>query len=67
MQNEPSTGSLTIFNVDMVEAMTLHSGVPPATFSDRTAAALEVQLREGSRLRPTARLTAGAGRWRKAR
>jgi len=60
VQNEPSTGSLTIFNGDLVETMTLHSGVPPAPFSDRTAAALDVQLREGSRLRPAVRLTAGA-------
>ncbi len=39
----------------------MHSGAPPAAFSDRTAAGLDVQLREGSRLRPTVRLTAGPG------
>ena len=45
VQNEPSTGSLTIFNGDLLETMTPHSGAPPAPFSDRTAAALDVQLR----------------------
>jgi len=60
VQNEPSSGSLTIFNGDLIEALTLHSSAPPVALSDRTAGALAVQLREGSRLRPAVRLTAGA-------
>ena len=58
--NEPSSGSLTIFNGDLIETLTLHSSAPPVSLSDRSAGALAVQLREGSRLRPTVRLTAGA-------
>jgi len=42
-------GSLTIFNGDLTEDMTLYQGAWPVRFSDRTAGILDVQTREGNR------------------
>jgi hypothetical protein len=43
------SGSLTTFTGDSVEEMTLHAGAPPVMYADRTAGALDIRLREGSR------------------
>jgi len=58
--NEPTTGSITLINGDALESLSLHSGVYPARIEDRTVGALEMQMREGSRLGPSFRATASA-------
>ncbi len=60
IQGEPSSGSLTIFNGDMLQDLALYAGAPPARYADRTAGALDVRMREGSRKAPTVRGTASA-------
>src|SRR5262249_8716863 len=42
-------GSLTIFNGDLTEDMTLYQGAWPVKFADRTAGILDVKTRPGSR------------------
>ena len=42
-------GSLTIFNGDMTDDMTLYEGAWPVRYSDRTAGILAVDTREGNR------------------
>jgi hypothetical protein len=42
------SGSLTILNGDLVESLSLFSGGAPAQFGDRTAAALNVETRNGN-------------------
>ena len=46
---QADNGSLTIFNGDLTEDMTLYQGAWPVKFSDRTAGVLDVQTREGGR------------------
>ncbi len=60
LQGESATGSMTLFNGDMVETLALHTAAPPALFADRTAGALEVHTREGSRSARSIRVTASA-------
>ena len=60
VQDRSASGTLTIFNGDMVEDMALYSGVFPARYGDRTAGALDVRIREGSRKAPSVRGTASA-------
>ncbi len=60
VQGEVASGSLTTFNGDMVDALALHGAAQPARFGDRTAGALDVHTREGSRLQPSVRVTASA-------
>ena len=58
-------GSLTIFNGDMTDDMTLYEGAWPVRYSDRTAGILAVDTREGNRqefqgrLKPALRTPAG--------
>jgi len=42
-------GTVSVFNSDMVEEMELHEGAFPMRFDDRTAGALSVETRDGSR------------------
>ena len=44
-------GSLSIFNGDVIESITLLSSAFPATFGDRTASELMVRTRDGNRQR----------------
>jgi TonB dependent receptor/CarboxypepD_reg-like domain/TonB-dependent Receptor Plug Domain len=60
IQAEEASGTLTIFNGDMVEDMALYSGTPPARYADRSAGALDVHMREGSRRRASFRATGSA-------
>ncbi len=60
LQGTTLSGSGTAFNGDMVEAMELHEGAYSARFEDRTAGALDVQTREGSRESFGFRVTASA-------
>jgi hypothetical protein len=59
VENASGGGSLTIFNGDMLEAMELYPGTMPPRLSDRTAGALDVHTREGSRTGPAVRFSAG--------
>ncbi|MCS7313900.1 MAG: TonB-dependent receptor [Bryobacterales bacterium] len=60
LQGESATGSMAIFNGDMVETMALHAAAPPARFADRTGGILEVTTREGGRIARSFRATASA-------
>jgi hypothetical protein len=53
-------GSLTIFNGDMTDDMTLYEGAWPVRYSDRTAGILAVDTREGNRQELQGRLEASA-------
>jgi hypothetical protein len=55
-----ATGSATAFNGDMLESLELHEGAWPVLFQDRTAGALDVRTREGSRTSTSVRVTASA-------
>lgn len=60
IQGEPASGSLTVFNGDMLDGLELHSGAFPARYADATVAAVDLRTREGSRLKPSARASASA-------
>jgi hypothetical protein len=60
IEGEAGTGSLTIFNGDMLDNIDVESGVYPAAYAGSTAAAVDVQSREGSQIKPSFRLTASA-------
>lgn len=49
LQGQNVTGSGTAFNGDMVEQLELHSGAFPVRFEDRSAGALDIYTRDGSR------------------
>ena len=57
---EPAAATLTIFNGDALDSLNLHAGAPPASFPDRTAGALDIRTREGSRSRFGVRGTVSA-------
>jgi hypothetical protein len=57
---EPASGSLTAFQGDMLQEMSLYPGASPARYADRTAGVLDIRTREGARLAPSLRLTASA-------
>ncbi|GIU73573.1 MAG: collagen-binding protein [Bryobacteraceae bacterium] len=59
VQSQEKTGSVSIINADLVEEMVLHAGAPPVQYYDRTAGALEMRLRDGSRAAPAIRVNAG--------
>ena len=60
LQGTTVSGSGTAFNGDMVQAMELNEGAYSVRFEDRTAGALDVQTREGSRDGFSFRLSASA-------
>lgn len=49
VQGEGPSGSLAIFNADLVETMSLASEAYPVRYGDRTGGILDVQTREGDR------------------
>ena len=57
---EPATGSLTAFNGDMLEGISLHGGAFPVRYGDRTAGALDATVRQGNREAFNLRATASA-------
>jgi len=59
VQTQVSQGSLTMFNTDVVEEVTLHAGAPPVRYPDRTAGFIDVGLRDGNRRAPVVRIQAG--------
>ncbi len=54
----PDTGSLSIINSDAVNSVSLLSGGSPANFGDRTAAVLDVDSRDGNRVKAAGRIAA---------
>jgi len=58
VQSDPSSASVTLFNGDALDSINLNAGPIPPAFADRTAGALDLRSREGSRDRVTARLIA---------
>lgn len=59
VQSQEDSGSLSIVNADLIEELTFHAGAPPVIYQDRSAAALDMRLREGSRQTPSVRFNAG--------
>jgi hypothetical protein len=57
---QADNGSLTIFNGDTTDDMTLYEGAWPVRYSDRTAGILAVDTREGNREGLQGRLSASA-------
>ncbi|MCU1338707.1 MAG: TonB-dependent receptor [Bryobacterales bacterium] len=57
---QADNGSLTIFNGDTTDDMTLYEGAWPVRYSDRTAGILAVDTREGNRQQIQGRLSASA-------
>jgi hypothetical protein len=60
VQGEGPTGSMTVFQADVVDRMSLETEGYGPRFADRTAGALEVRTRDGSRSQTSVRVTAGA-------
>ena len=60
LQGEDASGSLTIFNGDMVDSLALYAGAWPVRYADRTGAVLDVHTREGSRTQTSFRAAASA-------
>lgn len=60
IEGQNVTGSGTAFNGDMVEELELQEGAFPVRFEDRTAGALDVRMRDGSRTAITVRAFASA-------
>ncbi len=53
----PDTGSLSVINADSVESLSLMSGAFPAKYGDRTGGILDIETRDGNRVKPTGRFT----------
>jgi hypothetical protein len=53
-------GSLTIFNGDLTEDMSLYQGAWPVRYSDRTAGILAVETRQGNREKARGQVSASA-------
>jgi len=54
----PDTGSLSVINSDTVNSVSLMSGAFPSKYGDRSAAVLDVETRDGNRIKPTGRISA---------
>jgi hypothetical protein len=50
-------GSLSIINVNTISAVTLFSAAYPANYGNSTAAALNLETREGNRVKPSGRIS----------
>jgi outer membrane cobalamin receptor len=55
----PDTGSISVINADTVDTVALMSGGYPANYGYRSAAMLDIQTRNGNRVKPTGRVQAG--------
>ncbi len=60
VQDEPTSGSLTILSGETLDSIDLHNGAYPVRYGDSTAGALDLETREGSRARPSFRANASA-------
>ena len=54
----PDTGSLSVINADTVASVSLLSGAFPSNYGDRTGAILDIQTRDGNRVKPAGRFSA---------
>jgi hypothetical protein len=54
----PDTGSLSVINSDAVNSVSLLSAGSPANFGDRTAAVLDIDSRDGNRVKAAGRIAA---------
>jgi len=54
----PDTGSLSVINADTVNALSLMSGAFPAKYGDRTGGILDIETRDGNRVKPAGRISA---------
>jgi outer membrane cobalamin receptor len=54
----PDTGSLSVINSDAINSVSLLSGGSPANFGNRTAAVLDLDSRDGNRVKPSGRIAA---------
>lgn len=52
----PDTGSLSVINSDAINSVSLMSGGSPANFGNRTAAVLDLDSRDGNRVKPSGRI-----------
>ena len=55
----PDTGSVSVINADTVDTVALTSGGFPANYGYRSAGLLDIQTRDGNRVKPTGRFQAG--------
>src|SRR5215510_2100619 len=51
------TGSVSVINADTVRAVSLLSGAFPSPYGDRTGSVLDINSRDGNRIKPTGRIT----------
>ena len=49
VQGDPGAASATIVNGDVLEGVELYASAPPLRYSDRSAAALDMRMRDGAR------------------
>jgi len=54
----PDTGSLSVINADTVNALSLMSGAFPVKYGDRTGGILDIETRDGNRVKPAGRIQA---------
>lgn len=54
----PDTGSLSVINADSVNALSLMSGAFPSKYGDRTGGILDIETRDGNRVKPAGRIQA---------
>ena len=54
----PDTGSLSVINADTVDSVLLMSGAFSSRYGDRTAAVLDIQTRDGNRVKTNGRVSA---------
>jgi TonB dependent receptor-like, beta-barrel/Carboxypeptidase regulatory-like domain/TonB-dependent Receptor Plug Domain len=55
---DDNAGSISILNADTISSVSLLSGAFPAKYGDRTAGVLDLETREGNRVKPAGRLAA---------
>ena len=54
----PDTGSLSVINADTVNSVTLMRGALSSKYGDRTAGILDIETRDGNRVKPAGRVAA---------
>jgi len=50
------SGSVSVINADTVDSMSLMTGAFPSKYGDRSAGILDIQTRDGNRVKPTGRV-----------
>jgi TonB dependent receptor/Carboxypeptidase regulatory-like domain/TonB-dependent Receptor Plug Domain len=52
----PDTGSVSVINADTVDSVSVMTGGFPSKYGDRSAGILDIQTRDGNRVKPTGRV-----------